>query len=361
MTIFKNIYLLGLVIVIVMVAVFFRSSSSQSQNSKAQELKDFCSDHRQNNQTKEQCYYQQFKIVGKEKGHLYAFETLTELQKIDIDAQGCHLMAHGIGSGAYERDPKNWQDLINTINPSCSYGAVHGVIENYLANSPDRQLTKELIPQICGPNPRADCNHIIGHLTLVETKGDVEKALPFCDVFGDKNQRMHCLTGVFMEYQTALNLIEHGYAPRSWLNWPARVPELEKMCRAQTGENAVACWKEIVHAALVKFRDDPQKIFDLCNSAQVAEGATECKYHAIGIIVVSKRFDFDNLKTMCSIPQKEPDFQNQCYVRIAASALSTLPELKDKVSAFCRGLDTKYQRDCFYQVNLQRTGPTAND
>ena len=345
-------FALILVATIAVVGFFAHNFSLVDPGKLAQELRSFCNDPDKlsKNQTKEQCYYQQFEKVAKKNGHEYAFETLGLLQKLDTDAQGCHLIAHGIGTGTYEHNSSDWQGLINNINSGCSYGAMHGILEKYIESLPDKKLTKEIMPNLCGPDPRADCNHIIGHLALVETKGDVEEALPLCNVFEDKKQKEFCLTGVFMEYQTALNLIEHGYAPRLWLNWPARVPELEKMCRAQTGENAIACWKEIVHAALVKFHDDPKKIFDFCNSAQVAEGATECKYHAIGIMVVGKRFDFDNLKTMCSIPQKEANFKGECYVRLASSTLSTLPDEKDKVAAFCRGLDEKYQSGCLYQV-----------
>src|SRR3989344_3388547 len=356
MTIFKNKHLISSVVIITAVtAGFFAFRPSLDQSSQAQKLKTFCIKHKQKDQSKEECYYQEFKKVTKKTGHIYAFQTLAMLQKIDIDAQGCHLISHGIGSGAYDRDPNSWQNLINSLSPECSYGAIHGVIEKYVGSLPDKKLTKEIIPNICGPNPRADCNHIIGPLALVETRGNIDEGLELCQVFIDDRQREFCLTGVFMEYQTALNLIDHGYAPKSWLNWPARVPELEKVCRAQTGENEVACWKEIVHAALVKFRNDPQKIFDFCSSAQTAEGATECKYHAIGIMATARRFDLDALKPMCSIPQKEPNFKGECYVRLASSTLSTLPAEKDKVASFCRGLDEKYQRDCLYQVfGIQR-------
>lgn len=343
----KNILILIGIVLVAVAGYFVFGTLNSDPETLAKELKSSC-----DSKNTEQCYYQEFRKAGKDKGAKYSFEILAALQEIDSDAQGCHLLAHGIGSGAYERDPKNWQELINTINPSCSYGAPHGVIENYLASSPDRRLTKELIPQICGPTPRADCNHIIGHLTLVETRANVDEALSLCGVFTDDRQREFCLTGVFMEYQTALNLIEHGYAPRSWLNWPSRVPELEKMCREQTGENAVACWKEIVHAALAKFHNDPQKIFDFCNTAQVAQGAKECKEHSIGIIAAGAHFDLDNIKSMCQIPQKnEPNFERECYLHLVSSTLSTIPQAKDKVNAYCRSLNTKYLADCLSRAS----------
>lgn len=348
----KNIYLTLGISAVLIIGFIFLDWEKDVTKKVAEDVKNACTgSNLQKRQTsKETCYYQEFIKIGEEKGSEEAFETLFALQKIDQSAQGCHLMAHGIGTGSYRNDPDNWQELIRNISSACSYGGPHGVIEEYLQDS-GQKMTKEFIPQICGSEPRADCNHIVGHLILVETEADINKAIDLCGVFTDNYQREFCLTGVFMEYQTALNLIVHGYAPESWRNWPARVPELEKTCRSYDGENAVACWKEISHAVIAKFRGEPQKVFDFCNSAQAVEAALECKHHSIGIMAASHRFDLENLKSMCLIPQKnEPDFEGQCYIQLAASTLSTIPDAKDKVEAFCRGLSDEYRNDCLNRL-----------
>lgn len=324
----------------------FKGSSPESL---ASELKGLCT---QNQMSKETCYSKEFKKVAKDNGAEYSFRALAILQSLDPDAIGCHLIAHGIGSGTYEHDPEDWQNQLRSINQSCNYGAMHGIIENYIGSLPDKKLTEEIMLTICGTNPRADCNHIVGHLTLVETRGNVEDALKLCQIFTDDYQREFCLTGVFMEHQTALNLIEHGYAPKSWLNWPARVDELAKMCRSQSGENAIACWEEIVHAALVKFHNDPKTIFDFCSTSQVSEGSKKCRRHSIGIMAAGKNFEIDTLKSMCLLPQKnDPSFEGDCYVQLVSSMLSTIPQAKDKAEIFCNGLDKNYQPACLAQVS----------
>jgi hypothetical protein len=317
--------------------------------------------NRKSGLSKETCYSKEFIKVSQEQGPVIAFAALASLQQKDNDAIGCHLIAHGIGTGAYKRDPKNWRTLIRTVNSSCSYGAIHGILENYVSTLPGGHLPKEMIPTICGEKPRADCNHSIGHLLLVEAGGDIKKGLELCQVFEyDKVQQFHCQTGIFMEYQTALNLVAHGLASQDWLNWPARVNDLEKICRSYSGTDAVACWKEITHAALSKFNYDPKTIFDFCSSAQVVDGAKECRRHAIGIMSANVRFDLNKLKYMCALPQKsDPTFESDCYVQMAASDLSTIPGDTEKVRTFCLSLEQQFQSACLAQVGYKQ--PKLND
>ena len=294
----------------------------------------------------ETCYYKEFISLAEEKGSEFSFKTLTALQQLDNSAIGCHLLSHGIGTGSYRKNPGNWQELIRDINSTCSYGAPHGVIEEHLSTSGQR-MTKEFIPQICGPQPRADCNHIVGHLLLVETEANVDKALVLCDVFKDDRQNEFCLLGVFMEYQTALNLINHGYAPESWKNWPARLPELEKMCRSYDGKNAIACWEEIVHVALMKFKNDPEKIFNFCDLSPIADAAIKCRRHSIGIMATAKKFDLESMKPICKIMQQvNLDFEADCYIQLVASAMSTLPDFSERAYRFCNGLDEEFTGKC---------------
>lgn len=300
---------------------------------------------------KETCYSKKFRELALQNGPEKSFEILSLLQQKDPEAQGCHFIAHGIGSGTYRRDPKAWQSHIKSISHSCTYGALHGIIEEYVARLPDKTLSKDIVPTICGSEPRADCNHIIGHLVLVETKGNIDNALDICRIFQDKHQRNFCLTGVFMEHSTASNLIAHGYATEEFLNWPARVGDLEKLCRSYDGEEAAACWEEIVHAALVKFNNDPERIFSFCNTAQTNDAAKRCKRHAIGIMIVARGFDFGSLRYMCKIKQSnDPSFENECYAYLAGSVLFTVPRQAKNIAIFCNSLDDNLKVDCFTQI-----------
>ena len=351
-----NLLALFMVVVALVVLVGVKSSvqkdSLGSKSSMAVTIKNTCSGGSASSGGKETCYSQQFRDLALNSGPEVAFSVLDTLQKMDRSAVGCHLISHGIGSGAYKRDPNNWQTLIQNMSPSCNYGAIHGVLEGYINSLPDKSLNKTIIPTICGTTPRADCNHIVGHLILVTTDGDVKKGLDLCDVFTDKAQLEFCYTGIFMEEETALNLVSHGLADKSWLNWTARLPELDKMCRTFSGEKFKSCWTELVHVVAVAYHNDAKAVFDYCSRAPSVDAAKGCKYHGIGIMAASYNFDLRATKPWCDLEQAgDPDFKANCYVQLAASSISTIPGEQNKVKQFCESLETPYQTACLGQVN----------
>jgi len=300
----------------------------------------------------ENCYAKKFRALAKQVGPIQAFDQLHELQSMDKRAYGCHLIGHGIGWGTFESKPSDWQKDIQIMPSECNYGAIHGVIEGYLGSQPDHTLNKANIASFCGPTPRADCNHIMGHLTLVETRGKIDDALDICDTFaGDKTQLDFCYTGVFMEEETAINLVDHGYADKSYLDWPKRLPTLTTMCLTYSGEKGQACWKEIVHVIATSFNNNPSQVFKYCDKNPDPIAIEECKRHGIGIMAASKNFDLQALKPMCDLVQEHyPDFKSDCYVQLAASTLSTIPD-QARVKKFCEGLEQQFQSACFGQIS----------
>lgn len=300
---------------------------------------------------KESCYSKKFINIALQNGQKQAFEVLGILQTLDQSAIGCHFISHGIGLGTYQRDPKNWQKNIREVSSSCTYGAVHGIIEAYVSSLPDRKLDKKLIPEICGEEPRADCNHIIGHLLLLETQGNIDKAVDLCQVFKEERQLHFCLTGVFMEYQTAENLIAHGYAPESWHDWPARLPELEQTCLLYQGENGVSCWEEIVHAAAATYGGDAKKVFEFCSRAPIEKGAKMCRRHGTGIIAGPSDYNFGALKDMCLLPQPDDiDFERDCYDYLISGIIATNSNLAYSVIDACATLKSDFQHRCYSMV-----------
>lgn len=335
--------------------IFWRFGSHDSAETISAEMQKICS------LNKESCYSREFQKLTKERGYEFGFSVLAELQKNDPDAIGCHLIAHGIGFGAYARDPEKWQSLILELPPGCNYGAIHGVMESHVASLPDG-LTPEIIPTLCSAEPnttrRGSCNHIVGHLLLVETEVDIDKALRLCDVFKNELfQQDRCYTGVFMEYETALNLVSHGLADRSWLNWPARLDELEKVCRSYNGLAAKACWQKITHVALVKFRNDPKTIYEFCDTAGIPEATRSCKNNALGIMVVSMRYDFEKTRTLCEVLRKnELELTEFCYTYLVLSALSNFPEAVDEAAGFCGSLEQEFRQPCFATIERYENG-----
>jgi len=342
---------------------FFGDSFLQNSNASFQEIaakaEESCRPEKLSAaESKEVCYAKAFEEIAFAYGPEYAFDVLSVLQKIDPDARGCHFITHGVGYGTWKRDSENWREHIATISPVCSYGGPMGIIEQYTATLPTGTITKEFVPTICGLEPRADCNHIVGHILLADSsiKGNINKALELCSVLQD-NPRQHnfCITGVFMEHITAFNLIEHGYAPERFLNWSARIDDLEQLCRSYKGEFAEACWEEIAHVAAVKFKNDAEKVFTFCNGAPEKEARQRCVYHSIGIMAGSQNFKIDLLKYMCGTPLPEHyDFPNRCYVGLVSSILSSIPKELSNVINFCASLEMEFKKTCFERVGNAR-------
>lgn len=301
---------------------------------------------------KETCYAKAFENLGKATDRDHAFEVLRTLQQTDPEARGCHFIAHAISTAETRKDISKWRELMNTAPPDCSYGAAHGALEVYASTFPDGKLPKSEIPNLCNnPDPN-NCTHILGHLLLVMNENNIPESLKDCQSLPhDKLGKFECLTGVFMERITAFNLETHGLAGKEALNWPARVPELEKLCREQGGVYSVACWKEIVHAVLVKVRNNPQALVDFCETAPGKEETRECIDHALGIMAAGYNFQLDRMSPICDTAVKAADFKNRCYATLVSSTLSTIPTEIPAAKRFCGSIDESYQKSCFAAIN----------
>lgn len=300
------------------------------------------------------CYSRQFERISFENGPEFAFEVLEELQRIDENAKTCHVIAHGIGWGAYERSPDKWKELVAGINPTCVYGALHGILERHIQNLPDRKISKEMVLEFCESNPKPGCIHAVGHLLLVEAENNIDEAIKFCYEYPKKNYHRHyCITGIFMEYMIGDNLFQHGiYSQERRRRWYTNFSGFESLCRSQEGENHTACWTELIHASSIYFKGDPIKVFELCNSGQTLEAAKLCRRHAIGDLVSMNKRNLSKLKFMCSIRQEnDSSFKNECYSMMATSvSFSSPPEYLGPVIDFCSSLDRKFQNACFSPI-----------
>ena len=344
---------LSILVVLASLLLFLPSKS----NSEIVKIRKEC----QALQNKEQCYAKAFEKLTKETNWNHSFAVLRELQKIDPEARGCHFIAHSITIAETEKDPSRWREIMNSAPQDCSYGAAHGALEVYANTFPSGKLPKEEIPGICNNPDTSNCTHILGHLLLILNENDIPESLAGCrSLPHDEKGKFECLTGVFMERITAFNLKTHGLATKEALNWPARVPELEALCREQIGTNSVACWKEIVHAVLVKVRNDPQKLADFCQTAPGEKETRECIDHALGIMAAGYNFNLSRMKPICETEVEAPDFKDRCYAHLVGATLSTIPSEKPAAKKFCRSIDPQYQKSCLARIenslyNLDRS------
>jgi hypothetical protein len=305
---------------------------------------------------KEYCYAAYFRELTTATDWHHAFDVLHALQQKDLKARGCHLIAHAISQAETQKDPTKWRELMNSAPQDCSYGAAHGALEVHASTFPDGKLPVAQIPTICDNPDTHNCTHGLGHVLLVMNKNDIPISLTNCENLPHNALgKFECLTGVFMERITAINLVEHGLADESALNWRERLPELEALCRSQRGLYSVSCWKEIAHVAIVTLNTNPQKVVDFCQTAPGEEETRQCIDHAIGIMAGSMNFDFSRTKAICEAQALASDFTERCYGNLVNSTLSTLPKAQPEAERFCASLAPAYRESCAKRIrNVSR-------
>ena len=129
------------------------------------------------------------------------------------------------------------------------------------------------------------------------------------------------------------------------------MPELEALCREQSGVNSVACWKEIVHAVLIKVGNDPQKLVDFCETAPGDKETRECIDHALGIMAAGYNFNLSKMKPICEVRVKATDFKDRCYAHLVSSTLSTIPTEVPAAQKFCNSIEAEYQSSCLKMID----------
>lgn len=351
----KELFSLLIIITVMIVGLFLTSGVTNAIENEAKDAREACTAL----SNKEQCYAKVFAGITKKSDMARAFEVLRRLQEMDPEARGCHFISHSISMAETEKDPSRWKEIMNNAPQDCSYGAVHGPLEYYASTFPDGKLPKNEIGSLCNNPDINNCSHGLGHVLLIVNENNIDESAEDCETLPhDEMARFECLTGVFMERSTAINLVAHGLAKKEALNWSVMLPETEALCREQSGTRAIACWKETVHVALVALRYDPQKIIDFCESSNDKTTARECIDHSLGVQAAQYDFDLSRASIICDARAKAPDFKARCYPHLVSSVLSTIPQELPGAKKFCSSLEREYQDSCFFIIkNFENRKP----
>lgn len=327
--------------------------SSRIASKRASIIEWICADKDISN--KISCFESQFADIAFQGGSDRAFHILSALQKIDADASKCHFIAHGIGRGVYKRDPENWRKAIDSLSYECSYGALTGVVEEYLSSFFLSQISKNSVADICGFDPPRDCNHAVGHMLFVKTAGDIDEALKFCSGLKNFSQYHLCLTGVFMERMAGHAVMMHsGFPGRDadlLISTDSRLLEFENLCRSYKESEAAACWEMIGHVAAVRFFEDPEQLIQFCARAQSKEAGEQCLHMAINDIAAGHNFDLEGASQVCRASQFPAEaFERDCYLYLVESLLTVVPHRASEAIHFCGLLDAEFRGSCFSHV-----------
>jgi hypothetical protein len=107
----------------------------------------------------------------------------------------CHALSHIVGNSALEKYQYNVKTALSFGKETCGGGYVHGIIEHFLAQSPDPE--NEILT-IC-ETKNEGCFHGLGHGIMILKKNDPNSSVQLCQKFTSDIQQIRCGEGIFME------------------------------------------------------------------------------------------------------------------------------------------------------------------
>ncbi len=278
----------------------------------------------------------------------HARKTLVYLQELDPqNALGCHFLAHRIAQAEVEKNPAGWQEVAKALTPyECTGGYIHGVIETHVASDPQFELTTDAMHAICGAVAwdegfsHRSCYHIMGHLLLTETLGNLTQALARCHPLTQNASVYECLSGTFMENLTRENLTAHGIAQKLIWNEQA-ASEIEQLCSSHHGIEAKACWKELSYIYITISGADATSLYTLCKRAQDPNAITDCFIYGAGNMVNFRQFDKTRLPFVCTVLPAGSREEKRCLQQLVGSLLTSSPKNMQWATTLCQSSSNK--------------------
>lgn len=300
---------------------------------------------------KERCYAKEFGELTKKHPIEFSITVLKRLQEEDVQARGCHFIAHSISIAETLKDESKWKDIIQKLDPRlCTGGFFHGVLEVYTTLNPTVRIDEAFIRSICqGEFENTNewsCAHLMGHLMLVETEGDLSEAAQLCTQIQDAHLSYSCSTGAFMEYLTRENLVSHGIGEKA--NWNEEfTQEMQDTCENNQGTARTACWRELSHLFIHLFPADPVRLYEKCSEASSQESAHQCYIHGVNIMAVSHKFDRANLPLLCKPYLKDIPKLIECNDYVVRVLLTSSLEYLDDTVTYCKSFNAQPREECF--------------
>lgn len=316
------------------------------------------------------CYMEQFTSLTKISSFAYALSTLRELDRFDLKARECHLMAHAISTAEMAKDPNAWKDYLTKIDANyCTGGFIHGTVEGLSRHDPNFTLNENTLPQICeiikksvkGDGGDQYCAHITGHVLLAEKIGNIADAVAVCDKV-PQQIRYQCYGGIFMESVTRDNLVLHGYTA-DLPTTQQTTADQEKICRQYKGLAATGCWREISHMFGTLNNFNPEKTYAYCNHAKIAKDREECILHAAGLIVRDPQLNNNPQLEASTLPALCKSFNegkyNRCISEVVNTLMSASTNFADRARKFCDTISPSYQKSCFEILDRRLSDPPS--
>lgn len=358
----KKVFILTIIIVAIF-ALYQRQISLQV----AQDTKELVQKCKENS-----CYTEMLGSLTKNRGYKYALRVLAALQTLDPETKQCHLMAHKIASSEVERIPSNWKKLIILADENfCNYGFIHGALEGRMRIDPAFSINELAINEVCkiaktSTIERADrgCAHVMGHLVLIETGGEIPLAVAMCQK-AKENLQEPCLQGVFMENITRFNLILHTGVKALPKN-DATISEIEALCNSYSGVPQAACWAEISSLYHELNPRQPEKVFRLCSRASTSKLRDKCYlYYIDSFVAQMESLDNNYLTSICNpYIGSEDNLYTRCMKELVRKWIGSSTTFTDEAIHYCSLHPQVFHEGCFSRIGellSQRVSKNTQD
>jgi mono/diheme cytochrome c family protein len=327
--------------------------------------------------TDARCYQQAFANLSYNQGPKVALTTFVHDMTTNPTVKGgCHLIAHGIGAGAYVRyhdsAGKAFVEAGN-LAMACWSGYYHGILQRAFLGVPRARLAAAARRLCSDPAVHTttfvyyQCVHGLGHGLMIVTGYDLPFALKVCDGLATHWDQTSCTGGVFMEnLQTSLG-VTSPYLKKGDPLYPCdTVGQRDKLycylmvtshvldvtghdwkktaawCRKSDKGWTATCFQSFGRDASGQTEQNPKRIVSLCKLAGTM--ARECIYGASRDIT-SMDAGARRSSPFCS--QVPAGIQAYCFNGIG-TILGGFHTYANQRQAACRAaVPRRWWRDCY--------------
>ncbi len=346
--VFLAIFCLGMIGFLIWVNVFI------SPDKTAQRIIATCS-----SKQKFTCFVKELSSLAKQKKLSYVQETVSEMQKIDKDATDCHLIAHYVSSIGLKKDPSRWKEIMLNQDPDiCLGGYFHGILEEYFRQNGAQNIDKKFIQNMCllfkeDGRKVNGCVHIMGHIILVQEKGDVDKAINICDQLPIDLYPFRCYNGVFMEYTTKVMLRDHGIVSKVIPATDKDILWMEGYCKKLKRKDAVyACWEEVGRLYMQFYKNDITRSLERCNLLKNEEYKYRCgSFVIVQWATINHELNPKILTDLCNAFEDSSVSWKNCILRISSLLLNVDIQYVPIVVEMCSNISQNFQEGCFRNIS----------
>jgi len=314
------------------------------------------------------CLEQAYGNIAYRSGPLEALRVLEE--EIGSQTNGCHRIAHNIGSASLARFDGNVGRTFAEGSPACASGYYHGVLSRALVNvkSYGANALGAVARGLCaGEEVRAlaeleyQCLHGLGHGLMITTGFNLPTSLEVCDHLRGKWKATSCNGGVFMENfftsyggqspwvreddpvypcnevaeedkQTCYQLVTSRILRVIGVDWE----ETAEICASVERNWVASCFESYGRDVAGQTRRDPEEIRELCAVAKPYGGERECiRFAALDMVANDK----SGAQAAVLCDATAGDLRLACYQAIG-SIMARSRTTRAASEADCRSLTT---------------------